>query len=250
MTLSALLRRFLLLFSIAAVAIGCEDPTDPTIKNRSVRAKDFLSADDYKSLTVEIVYVDGFQPSASTVMNLKNFLNSRLNKPTGINVVQRAVPSSGLKVLTVDILRQLELEHRTEHTGGSNITAYFYFADGDYSGNTSSSETLGVAYDYSSMAVFESSVKEFAGGAGKPSVTTLETTILFHEFGHILGLVNNGTPMKDQHQDPAHEGHCNNQDCLMYYLAETSGIAQNLFGGSVPTLDANCLADLRANGGK
>lgn len=249
MKFNALLSK-LLVCSLLIVAIACDNEKDPAVLNRSVRPADFLSANDYKSLTVEIVYVEGFQPTASTVQNLKAFLTARLNKPTGINVVQHAVPSPGVSVITVDLLRNIELEHRTENTGGTNITAYFYFADAEYSGSSSSSKTLGVAYDYSSMAIFEKSVREFSGTVGTPSVTTLETTVIFHEFAHILGLVNNGTPMQEQHQDAAHEGHCSNQDCLMYYLAETSGIATNLFGGSVPTLDANCLADLRANGGK
>ena len=83
-----------------------------------------------------------------------------------------------------------------------------------------------------------------------PSTAKLESTVLQHEFAHILGLVNNGTPLVDNHHDDEHEGHCDNQDCLMYYLAETSDIAANLFGISAPTLDANCRADLQANGGK
>jgi len=240
-----------LLFSLLLFAVlSCDNEKDPAIINRSVRPGDFLSATDYKSLTVEIVYVEGFQPTASTVQNLKAFLSARLNKPTGINVVQRAVPSSGASIMDVDLLRQIEKEERQENTGGSNITAYFYFSDVEYTNSTSSSKVLGVAYDYSSMAIFENSVHEFSGGVGKPSITTLETTVIFHEFAHILGLVNNGTQMQENHQDSSHEGHCNNQDCLMYYLAETSGIATNLFGGAVPSLDANCLADLKAAGGK
>jgi hypothetical protein len=250
MKLQTLSKKFFLFLVVFAVAVGCDRDDDPAIKNRSVRPADFLSDATYKSLTVEIVYVEGFQPTASTVQNLKAFLTARLNKPTGINIVQRAVPSSGATVMTADFLRELELEYRTENTGGSNITAYFYFSDADYASNSGNSKTLGVAYDYSSMAVFDKSVREFSGGAGKPSITTLQTTVIFHEFAHILGLVNNGTQMQQQHQDESHEGHCTSQDCLMYYLAETSGIAANLFGGTVPSLDANCLADLKANGGK
>jgi hypothetical protein len=250
MKLITLPGRILLFSFLILAAAGCDDPKDPAVINRSVRPSDFLAEKDYKSLTVEIVYVEGFQPTASTIQNLKAFLTARLNKPTGINVVQHAVPSSGASVMDVDLLRQIELEERTENTGGSNITAFFYFSDVEYAGSTSSSKTLGVAYDYSSMALFENSIREFSGNVGKPSVTTLETTVIFHEFSHILGLVNNGIPMQEDHNDASHEGHCNNQDCLMYYLAETSGIATDLFGGSVPPLDANCLGDLRAAGGK
>jgi len=236
--------------TILLFAVGCDKDENTTVANKSVRPNDFLSATAYKSLSVEIVFVDGYQPAAATVQNLSDFLVTRLNKPNGINIVQRAVTSAGTSAISVDLLKDLERTHRTENTAGTEVTAYFYFADAEYSGNSGSSKTLGVAYDYSSMAIFEKSVREFSGGVGKPSVTTLETAVVLHEFSHILGLVNNGTPLVEQHQDAAHQAHCNDQDCLMYYLAETSGIAANLFGGTVPLLDARCLADLKANGGK
>ena len=38
--------------------------------------------------------------------------------------------------------------------------------------------------------------------------------------------------------------------CLMYYATETSDIFGLLVTGNIPTLDAQCLADLHANGGK
>jgi hypothetical protein len=235
---------------LLAVLAGCHEEQSPTEKNRSVRPNDFLSDANYKSLTVELLYVEGMQPTANTVAALKTFLTARLNKPAGINVVERSMASPGAGIYTVDLLRQIEMDNRSANTDGDRLSAYFFFADGQYENSTGSSKTLGVAYDYSSMAIFESSIREFSGGPGKPSTTTLESTALEHEFSHILGLVNNGTPLTSEHHDGSHDGHCLNQDCLMYYLAETSGIAANLFGGSVPKLDANCLADLKANGGK
>jgi len=250
MNLNTITRRLFVSLLIVALAIACDKEDDPASQDDSVSPVDFLAGTDYTSLRVEIAYVEGFQPTDATVQNLLNFLSARLNKPAGIDLVQHRVASSGATSITADLLRQIESEQRINHTNGSNITAYFYFADADYAGNSGSSKTLGVAYGHSSMAVFEKSVREFAGGVGEPSVTTLESTVILHEFAHVLGLVNTGTPLVAQHHDAAHGGHCTNEDCLMYYLAETSGIAGNLFGGAVPGLDANCLADLKANGGK
>jgi hypothetical protein len=246
----ALLGRLLMSFLLLAFIAGCKEDESPTERNRSVRPADFLSDENYKSLTVELVFVEGMNPTATTVAALKTFLAARLNKPAGINIVERSIASPGAGIYDVDLLRQIELEHRTQNTDDDMLTAFFFFADGDYANNSGTSKSLGIAYDYSSMAIFESTVREFSGGPGKPSNTTLETTVMQHEFSHILGLVNNGTPITSEHHDPAHDGHCTTQDCLMYYLAETSGIAANLFGGTVPKLDANCLADLKANGGK
>ena len=71
-----------------------------------------------------------------------------------------------------------------------------------------------------------------------------------HEFVNILGLVNNGTTPQSTHQDTPHGAHCSDDTCLMYYQADTSDMISNLLGGKIPELDAACLADLKANGGK
>ncbi len=47
--------------------------------------------------------------------------------------------------------------------------------------------------------------------------------------------------------DEAHPNHCDNKNCLMYYATQTSGLINN---NSLPALDADCVNDLRANGGK
>jgi hypothetical protein len=65
----------------------------------------------------------------------------------------------------------------------------------------------------------------------------------------LLGLTNLGTPMQTNHEDASHPKHCNNEDCLMYWQADGSGLLGMMVGGNVPQLDANCLADLQANGG-
>jgi hypothetical protein len=46
---------------------------------------DLLSGDIYKSMVIELVYVQGFEPSATAI---NKFLNARSNKPGGITVVK------------------------------------------------------------------------------------------------------------------------------------------------------------------
>ncbi len=88
------------------------------------------------------------------------------------------------------------------------------------------------------------------GGLAQPSRAAAETAVINHEFGHLLGLVNNGTPMIGDHQDEPHGKHCDNSKCLMYYAAETSDLLANLLTGAVPGLCVNCENDLKGNGGK
>ena len=65
---------------------------------------------------------------------------------------------------------------------------------------------------------------------------------------YLMGLVNQGSPMQKDHLDHGNGAHCINSHCLMYYDVEKSTVGGNLF--SIPTLDADCEADLKANGGK
>ncbi len=210
---------------------------------------DFLSNDAYKKLVVQIDYVTGYTPSQTALNNIKAFLEQRLNKSSGIEFNMTEVGSSGQTTLSLSEIQKFEKDRRRLFTKGDMITAYIFFADADYSGNTGSSQVLGLAYNTSSMVIFEKTIRNYSGGLGQPSLATVETTVAEHEFGHTLGLVNNGTGMVNSHQDEANGKHCNNSNCLMYFETETSDLIGNLLGNALPALDNNCLEDLRANGG-
>ena len=79
--------------------------------------------------------------------------------------------------------------------------------------------------------------------------TLIETATLRHEFGHIFGLVNLGTPLTSDHEDQENRRHCDVEDCLMFFqtvanVFNTSNVA------TLPEFDDQCLADLQNNGGK
>jgi hypothetical protein len=54
-------------------------------------------------MVVELVYVEGFEPSAKSVTNFV-LLNARTYKPGGITVVKRAIASPGKPVIPIRIL--------------------------------------------------------------------------------------------------------------------------------------------------
>jgi hypothetical protein len=66
----------------------------------------------------------------------------------------------------------------------------------------------------------------------------------------LLGLVNLGSTMQTEHNDEAHDKHCDNENCLMFWKTSNSSMVGEMVGSGIPQLDANCLADLQANGGK
>ncbi len=209
-----------------------------------IKPNDFLSAKKYEILTVQIVYVAGYRPTGAALTNLQNFLNERLNKPGGINYEYKEISTPGKSFYTIDDLRKVEKDHRASYSRKKTLEAFAFFADAPYTDEN----VLGVAYGTSSIGVFEKQIDENSDGFGQPRKDILETTVLEHEFAHLMGLVDNGSDMVTSHN--ANGKHCNNEDCLMYYQTETTSIMTAIIGGSVPELDNNCIADLRKNGGK
>ena len=231
------------------VATGCHKES-ASVPNNNIVPNDFLSDKKYDKLVVEIQYVSGNAPTSATLDNLQTFLQQRLNKSSGISITQNAISSPGKSAYSVDDIQNIEKASRTQTTNNKTLTAYFLFVDGDYTSNSGNSKVLGFAYGSSSMTIFEKTIKDFSGGIGQPTVTVLESSVLLHEFGHILGLVNNGTTMQAAHQDVPHGKHCDDQSCLMYYNVETSDVVGNIIGGNIPALNTSCLNDLKGNGGK
>lgn len=212
---------------------------------RPVKAHDFLASSSYDNLIIEACFMEGYKPSDAAIEQVRSFLNARMNKPAGISIEQRMITSPGETRYTLSEIEAIEKKNRTRWTNGRTLTVFVLFTDGDFSDNA---QVLGMAYGATSIVIFEHTVKDVSGDIGQPPVSSLETTILEHEFGHLMGLVDNGSKMI---QDHASNGkHCNVQDCLMYYAVETTDIVSNLLGGNIPKLDAKCLEDLRANGGK
>lgn len=211
-------------------------------------AADLLSDANFNKLEVDLVYVEGYEPTAGTLSNLKTFLQNRLNKPQGISITKTAIASPGLAPYSISDIREVESNFRKLYNKDNTLAVFAFVADGGYEANNN---VLGVAYQNTSVVLFGGKIGELSGGIGQPSQSLLETTVMNHEFGHIIGLVNVGSALQSDHQDTDHGKHCNVKGCLMYWTAETGDVVSNLVGlSSAPGLDSQCIADLQANGGK
>lgn len=248
------MKQQLLLLTLLALLFGCSKsddkpgnalPVDYNNKGTGASARDILSASPFASVKIEIQYMTGFKPEDAAVDHLLNLIGARLNKPGGVQVVYKEIPASSKAVLSLDEVAMLEKQYRTVYTRGAEMGIYYLFTNGAYSKNN----TLGIAFRNTSMCLFGKVINDHSGGVGQASRTVLQATVMEHELGHILGLVNIGSPIQADHKDTEHGNHCNNEHCLMYYAAETTDFL-NFLGGSIPTFDAACVADLQANGGK
>ncbi len=248
----------LLFTSLVLVSCSNDDDNDTLIETNASpnkqplgnAANDLLSDINFKGLTIEIVSVQGFEPTPTAVNAFRNFLEERLFKPDGIIINQRTVSSSELAPFNIQEISQIENTTRTLFNEGDEITVYIYFADGSNEEDSNTRVTLGSAYLNTSMVIYESTLRSISSNPNAPMLSTIEAATLNHEFAHLLGLVNIGTPLQSPHEDATSRGHCNVQSCLMEAAIEFGNGMMDMLGNGVPELDALCIADLQANGGR
>ena len=214
-------------------------------------SNDLLSDKKFSSMIIEVAYVTGFEPSATAINNFVAFLNARTYKPNGISIVKKAIPSTGKATYTIEDIVAIENANRTKFNTSNQIAVWVFFADGKSSLDTSTAVILGTAYWNTSLVIYEHTVQGLSDSPLEPNRSLLETTVITHELGHILGLTNLGATLQSNHEDTSHAKHCDVTSCLMYWSSETGhGISNMVSGGTAPQLDPQCIADLRANGGK
>ena len=222
-------------------------------RNPGTAAEDFLRDTDFTRLTIEIDYVGALQPDQRALDSLEVFLERRLHKPDGINIfLDESIPS-GPSPYSANEIRAMEQEHRDTYSQEGELAAYYIFLDGQFE----QQNVLGVAYFNTSMAIFEQVIRDNSGGIGEADTWVIEATSIRHEIGHILGLVNSGTPMvgeqggPDDHHDEANGAHCTEEGTLMYWQVEQPSFIETLTGsGNVLQLEPLGIQDLQANGGK
>jgi len=247
---------------MAIVLLGCESDDDSNTESNSGNnnnanlqgtgesAEELLRDTNFDQLEVEFLYVNSARPESASLTNLKIFLEQRLNKPNGIRFTERNITDSTGSDYTIEEIVELEQDNRTSFTRDNTVAVSIIVADQPNERDEGNSVVLGSAYRNTSLVIYQSTIERFSGGVGQPSRVNLESTVYNHEFGHLLGLVNIGTPLQSDHEDPDNERHCNVEGCLMFFEINGGNILDMMNMTSIPELDPQCLADLQANGGR
>jgi predicted Zn-dependent protease len=219
-------------------------------QNPGLSANDLLSDESFSELVVEIDYMPGYAPNARALDSLQAFLEQRLNKTSVTILEPTQISSADQNSYSASDVRSLENQHRNNFSEEGVLATYLIIVDGYYS----EQNVLGIAYYNTSNAFFGPAYEDASTGFGSLTRYQVEAISFRHEFGHLFGLVNvpnSGTDMQTEHQDEQNGSHCDNENCLMYYAMQRSDLIEQLFNDeSIPALDANCRADLQANGGK
>lgn len=209
--------------------------------NAGKSAEDFLKKKKYETVTVEIQYMPGYRPTDTAMEDLRIFLKNHLNKSDIIILDPEEIPSGGQDQYSSSDIRELEEQHRRHYTEDGSLASYNIFIDGEYSQDN----VIGIAYYNTSTAYFGRTIHDISGSPPlSPAREKVESTVLRHEYGHLLGLVDSGTEMQEEHQENG--SHCSEDECVMFHTVNTTDFFSNLFDGSIPDLEAFCIADIQA----
>lgn len=281
------------LFVLAACSkdSGGNDPLpEPIDKSLNLKAtgesaQDILANDVYTNMLIEIAYVKDFRPTDEALANFITYLQERTFKQN-IQLIFNELESPNEENLTLTEIAQLESDNRTAYNNGDTLAVYIYFADSPAEDDDEEEGlvTLGAVYRNTSMIIHEVTIKKLAGQSPFISNADVESVTLNHEFGHLFGLVNLGTPAVNPHEDLDAANHCIVDGCLMKAELQFGGPSNkssfssakinnenglkagcSLSGQSVlqmlqkqtakglaPALplDPECILDLQANGGR
>jgi predicted Zn-dependent protease with MMP-like domain len=201
-----------------------------------------LSDDKYTSMVVEIDYEAGYMPEQSSTDLLKTRLDQVCDKPQGIEIFLTETNFDHEGQWSASDVREKGWNEKSNNPQ-SDSTLYWQaiFPSGQYANDG----VLGVAVDASTIAIFGEAVDDAEGPIfNRPSAEEIENSVLVHEFGHLLGLVNLVYQSPVEHEDEEHKGHSNNEDSVMYWAIESANIG-NIITGELPDdFDDDDLNDL------
>lgn len=243
---------FILLF------LGCGKVAEKSSKTKQNVSALFSSS----TLTVKVHYEPGAEPYTNnspspfhywTILeqNLQALFSGRALVPQ--IVVPKTLTQMNLLPLSGDLSWSindvLELAQRNQNSS-SGVVFNIFFVNGHAA---EGANIIGFhVSNTTTMVIFKDVIRNTSqGGVIDPVPKYVEQATVIHEMGHALGLVNNGVPMKENHQDSAHGAHCSNPDCVMFYSNEgaqgLSTFAQRIVQTqSLVMFDDECLNDTRS----
>ena len=199
---------------------------------------EILKGNEYSKIHIEVNYVTGNSPESDALNLLKQRIQEVTDKST-ITISQSSFGSTDNSYTLEEIL-ELEDKQRTRFKSGNTFVIHILYLNGEYSDND---QTLGLAYSGTSFAIFKEKIEDAAFLL--ISAKDIEKSVIVHEFGHLLGLVNNGYQSPHDHEDPQHPHHSNNEESVMYWAIESQDIGNQLDGEPPNDFDNYDMVELK-----
>jgi hypothetical protein len=203
-------------------------------------APGLLRADRSSGIVVEVRAADGAALRQSSLAHLSSVLGQVSGKP--ISGANGPAIRQGARAWTADELRvEADAPGTLRQPAGPDGLAVLRVlaVHGTYGGDQG---VLGVSVRADTAVIFSDQVA--ASGSVLIGSAGIESAVVAHEAGHLLGLVD--LYLHTGRQDPDHPGHSTNSGSVMYWAVESSLVGDVLKGGPPQEFDSADLADLAA----
>ncbi len=235
---------------------GCLGPNTP---------EKLIRDDLCKDLVIEIDHVAGMAPDAEALDYLRSALAEVLRKDS-VRIIIDQTSLQGRDQWSSTQLQNLEADTRDNTNNGRTVFMHMLYVDGQFN-EPGREGVVGFARGSHHIVMFKEQILKATRDDPQrlyfPSTTEteFERAVLVHEFGHALGLVNNGIDMVNDHEadsctiggeERADDGHSDNEDSVMFCSVHTVSGLTGLFADSAPPsrFDANDKNDICAAGGR
>ena len=214
-------------------------------------AADYVRGTHFTTLVIEVDYPASRPPTPEAMDFLRERVLERVEKTDVIVVVDDAIPDDEFpSVLSVGDVQDLEDVYRDSYSdlGSQTAVAYLLYVLGRSTDDQGQAKVLGLAHRGGSVVLFVENADD-TGGATM-TAEDFEAAGVLHELGHLLGLVNGGCPMVEDHEDLEHPFHTTDIHCVMFWIV--GGIAPvgpHLGDDDFATFGDASVQDLQAFGG-
>ena len=237
---------------LALASLGCSE--DPSFIAR-------VYDPGRRQIQVEIDYMTGMEPYVDNVgekpiwefyrNNVSALLHGAKTLAVPMSLASMQEIPAQKKNYSVEDIYAVSRTYRNEPTDdGTTLSIYIVFLDGYLlEDGVVNNGVIGLSIGNTAViAVFKPLIQQAQGG--DTVRTFIEQSVVIHETGHTLGLVNNGIDLTSEHQDEANGAHCKNSKCVMYYLNEGAKdlleFTQNGFTIDEVLFGDECLQDASA----
>jgi hypothetical protein len=208
-------------------------------------------------MVVEVDYTEGYRPGQTSASRMVLGLQAMLDKPDGVALhVDEVLVPDPEQVWTQEELDAVFAEHAGASDDKGELRIHTLFVDGR-ADEESDDEVFGWSWGGDKVVVFAATIQTACevGPPGTPELLrrATETTVWAHEVGHLMGLVDDGTPMVTDHRDPDNGNHDIDESCVMHWSANRDQVVERMLerisGGNQDPLDFDdaCRADLAAS---
>jgi len=220
--------------------------------------EDLIRSESFSKLVLEVDHVPGLELRPDVEQVLLAGLGTLVDKPGGVRFdFAPSLESRGADYTwNVSTLEDVADEHFDLEVDDDTIKLHVLLIDGHASKDSDSSRVLGDSWSHTHMAIYAESIQwqceTFESEDPESLCAHAELSVWTHELGHLLGLVNAGTPMVTAHEHERVAGHDANDECVMAFGSTAQHLdrisSQALPGLDLPDLrfDAACLTDLAA----